>query len=719
MKKIPISKGRKEPASREFWTKDIPEKWTGNVAMCLDAETVVLDVDVRHGGLETLARIKDLIPKTYTVKTPTGGLHYYFIKAKDVELRKNSELQGIDIKTGPRSYVLCPPSEIDGKFYTILEKAPIQKLSKELEDLFSAKIEATEVASDFWSVAKVKFYLDQLDPTDFKDQDAWYQVLCATHEATDGDKHALSEFISWSRGDAAYDTNENEKSIINRWTSLRVKAGGITRASLVRLCAKKDYAPDFDGIDRLELDDALAKIKTVRDEVLYEQLLRKVKEKHDVSLGVLRKATKKTAKEIKRSLFDFAKDLSKQYRSRLVYSTVDEMFWIYKGQIWHPIHERLVEQLALKIATKPKYLKRYTIGAFGTAAKNLVDLAKTMLASDINFWQKSQEDNRVFIPTADGILTSQGLQGYRRDAYLISKFNFSYRPDGNTSEFDKFLCGLFEDKDTHKFIYEFIGYCLLSRKTIPLVLVCHGEGKNGKTTLARLLSHWIGYDKVAPIDLEQLDKDKHSYANLTGKYLAIDDDVNKSARLPDGTLKKLSESKILEANPKGKPAFLFVNTAALMLLTNHILHSWDLSHGMRRRLMLLPFEKTIENPDLTIFEKLSADLELRDAVFSRGADFAFKVLARGCFSIPESLQKRTSKWLDELDYTAIFIKDSIAQGSKDVKLSILFEQYKEACQEDGLSAISAMRFREQIVSSGYKVEQRGSRQYFILNVKLL
>ncbi|MBL3684365.1 hypothetical protein F2981_12150 [Sinorhizobium meliloti] len=50
---------------------------------------LVLDIDVRHDGLESLkpSRIRiRAMPPTWTVQTGSGGLHIYFRRPADLEL---------------------------------------------------------------------------------------------------------------------------------------------------------------------------------------------------------------------------------------------------------------------------------------------------------------------------------------------------------------------------------------------------------------------------------------------------------------------------------------------------------------------------------------------------------------------------------------------------------------------------------------------------------
>jgi hypothetical protein len=97
---------------RHFWTC-AP---SANIGIAT-GRAVVLDVDPRHGGDETLAKFADL-PPTWQVTTGGGGKHYYF--AADAEIRNSAGHigPGLDVR-GVGGYVVAPPSlHITGRRYT-------------------------------------------------------------------------------------------------------------------------------------------------------------------------------------------------------------------------------------------------------------------------------------------------------------------------------------------------------------------------------------------------------------------------------------------------------------------------------------------------------------------------------------------------------------------------------------------------------------------------
>lgn len=81
------------------------------------SEFFVVDVDPLSGGDETLQRWIDLhgpMPRTWTARTGSGGVHYYFrhnVALEALPLGRLHKGAGIDIKGNGKHYVLVPPSQ--------------------------------------------------------------------------------------------------------------------------------------------------------------------------------------------------------------------------------------------------------------------------------------------------------------------------------------------------------------------------------------------------------------------------------------------------------------------------------------------------------------------------------------------------------------------------------------------------------------------------------
>src|SRR5439155_10250685 len=93
-----------EDRIRELWARH-PDGVPAIACGLSDPRLIVLDVDPRKGGEKSLAQLVDEygpLPVTRTVKTPSGGWHFYFLRPTDHEpIIKSTQSEigdGLDIK---------------------------------------------------------------------------------------------------------------------------------------------------------------------------------------------------------------------------------------------------------------------------------------------------------------------------------------------------------------------------------------------------------------------------------------------------------------------------------------------------------------------------------------------------------------------------------------------------------------------------------------------
>ncbi len=93
----------------EAWWKKSPQANIGIITGKVSGITVV-DIDTKGGKAVAL----DTFPKTFTVETPTGGYHLYYIYAPEISQTANTfpQFPHVDIRNDG-GYVIAPPSQCD------------------------------------------------------------------------------------------------------------------------------------------------------------------------------------------------------------------------------------------------------------------------------------------------------------------------------------------------------------------------------------------------------------------------------------------------------------------------------------------------------------------------------------------------------------------------------------------------------------------------------
>jgi len=133
-KVFPIKAGAKTPPLWKNWPEraaaTVPANWPQDANIGIHCEgLVVLDIDVRNGGIDSLVSLTSVksLPATLTTLTPTGGRHlFYRLPAghPGVPNGANKLGPGIDVKS-TRGYVLAPGSEVPAGRYRFEADVPI------------------------------------------------------------------------------------------------------------------------------------------------------------------------------------------------------------------------------------------------------------------------------------------------------------------------------------------------------------------------------------------------------------------------------------------------------------------------------------------------------------------------------------------------------------------------------------------------------------------
>lgn len=192
----------------------------GNVGVRLTRSQVVIDIDPKHEdaqgrNAEELCDELELelgvdLSKAPVVETGSGGWHVYLTKPEDKRVRNNVELFGgaIEFKSYGRQVLSAGSKHPSGVFYRWLRNAggalppcpgPL------LELIAKPDIEERERSDEeCLSTQQLRECLEQLDPTQFRDYEAWRNLMFSVHYACGGSIEGRDLFTGWSTSDPKY-----------------------------------------------------------------------------------------------------------------------------------------------------------------------------------------------------------------------------------------------------------------------------------------------------------------------------------------------------------------------------------------------------------------------------------------------------------------------------------------------------------------------------------
>lgn len=249
-----------------------------NVGVRLCASDLVIDYDPRHAetGDNPLERFcKDFgidLNKCFVVHTSRGGTHVYLKKPADIKLLETHEsYKGLDFKSEGRQMVAPGSVHPDGENYES------DFCSVALEDTLTVPSDAITVlerparaegesGGGECTPEQLAIMLTALDPTEYKDQKKWLDLMMACHHATGGE--GSEEFVEWSTSDPDYSGDRD--IILRRWDSLHTEGVGlITVKTLYKTLHDKNRG---DLIPRASAEEDFADEPVDEDDQAYDAL---------------------------------------------------------------------------------------------------------------------------------------------------------------------------------------------------------------------------------------------------------------------------------------------------------------------------------------------------------------------------------------------------------------------------------------------------------------
>ena len=345
-------------------------------------------------------------------------------------------------------------------------------------------------------------------------------------------------------------------------------------------------------------------------------------------------------------------------------------FWHYDVRLWRPVSDQWVSKMVLETIQANPVKKQNTASLMGQVLTVLK--AKVAVKDDVLGFVA---DPPSVINCANGEIWiaedgSADLRRHRPELHLRHCLDVAYDPDAKCPEYDRAVKEIFASADDPEDLVrhwnEFVGYAIQPRRHIPTIMILLGKGDNGKTVLIRTVIRLLGTSLVEAQRVDNLEKNWFAMGSLFGKQLYVDDDVRAGARLPDGILKTISEAKEVTGEYKYKSPFNFTVRTVPVLLCNNIPSLADLSHGMLRRLQVIPFDRTFtgDDKDADLFDRIWAN-EL-PGVLNRALRGYQRLLERNSsFKIPGAVNRATAAWLGHANPLPAFIEECCVKGVRE------------------------------------------------------
>lgn len=270
----------------------------------------------------------------------------------------------------------------------------------------------------------------------------------------------------------------------------------------------------------------------------------------------------------------------------------------------------------------------------------------------------------------------------------FARVNATYDPAISDSYLYKVLQKVFvNDDEVYRLFKQIVGYTLTRNAIYQTSFFLLGDGSNGKSTILDMIKNMLGKGNVSTLSLLDLES-KFKIAELENRLANIGDDIPNLTIRDTGLFKKLTSGEGVTVERKNQHPFTLENTSTLWFSTNKMPSFADKSHGLERRMVIIPFDATFSpnDPDYDpdIREKLSTD-QAMSALLNLAVEGLQLLRKVGRFIIPERVKQTNAKYKVESSSILTFAKERFDEPQELCvrPVGTIFRMYQIWCADNG------------------------------------
>lgn len=664
------------------WWDEFPD---ANIGIRTGAESglVVLDIDPRHGGNDTL---EELImqhgrPDTAECLTGGGGIHFYFRHPGGHVKSVSDNLPGVDVKADG-GYVIAPPSNhyTGGSYeweassiFGEVELAPcpawVLDIANGPKTRKAAGNKASAGDNDPIIAGGRNAHLTSLAGTLRRpgcSQEVLEAALMAENKTRCKPPLSDDEVRTIAKSVARYEPEINPSPKLYNWTdSGNAEMLADKYGDKLRYCFSYGCWLIWDG-KRWQLDEVngvyeLAK-NTMRDASIHFKEVAKAAEL------AAAKATEQDAVKAAKEKQKQAQDAEKFYKLCENKSKLAAMLFL---------------------------------------AQSLLPV--TVAELDADEWLMNCQNGIIDLKTGE-------LLPHNPRLHMTKISTAAYRPEAACALWEETVAAIIPDEEVRAYIQRYAGYSLTGSVREEIFVMLYGLGGTGKGTLTETLAYALG-DYADTLNPDILLQAKHSdsgnaptpeIAKLPGVRMLLASETDKGRRLNEAKTKSLTGGDMITARKLRCDPFTFKPNFSLWLSTNALPIISAEDTGVWRRLRLAKFDQQFKDEE-------GRDCTLKDRLRKQDAlDGVLTWAVRGCLDwqqngmrTPAAIKAYTASFRADSDILAQFVADECEVGADmNVSSLALYQEYQKWCADNGHKHLNNRNFKEQMEKRGYRCERK-------------
>jgi putative DNA primase/helicase len=353
------------------------------------------------------------------------------------------------------------------------------------------------------------------------------------------------------------------------------------------------------------------------------------------------------------------------------------------------------------------------------ALPHQLDSIKRMLKGE-TFVRPERVNRSGLLNLKNGVLNLETgeFSEHLPEIFSTVQSDVAFDPKAQWPLWKKFLEVVLPEEDKQFLLSEIFGYCLTTSIAYHKAFFLLGEGANGKSVVLQLLEALAGVENCSALMLSDL-KERFRLAELDGKLINIVSEVEAKSLVDDAKFKSIVAGDPQVGERKNQDPFKFRPFAKWIVACNSLPATRDRSYGYERRIVILPFEKTVpkekRNPNLAkelIASELSGILNWAIGGYRR-------LQENKGFTTPEASEKALDEYKEQIDPILVFMDEYLSRADTGgTLLKVINRTYRAWADENGYKPVSSGLLRKGIEKElGIESKHRREGQFLPVLLK--
>jgi len=385
---------------------------------------------------------------------------------------------------------------------------------------------------------------------------------------------------------------------------------------------------------------------------------------------------------------------------------------LFNGCMWVTIESSEIKRFLRDVAIKmgaPELLMRHFSSMDALYKQLLVDthIKKELPIEDI---VKINLKNGTLTINRDGF----SLNGFKKEDYLTYQLPFEYDATADCPMFFAFLNKSMPDQECQNVLSEYFASIFVPWLKLEKCLMLYGDGANGKSVLAKIISAMLGHDNVTTFSLPALtSKEGYARAEIDNKLLNICTELD--AKHYDVSMLKalISQEPVDARRPYGEP-FNISHYAKLLFNCNVLPENIELTNAFFRRFLIVPWD--------TIIPENEQNKELANNIIKSELPGVLNWVLRGLtrllqqrhFSYANKIENAVFTYRDETNTVIMYLDECGIEVGNDYHelISHVNKDYNDFCRQNRLPAVTMNELSRYLSRKGFR-KQRMNKGSFV------